>query len=211
MSHLDIGALMTDCEQLGRCLCWRAQEFQFFQLPRSSLSWWWRAIAWNSPRCAFLDGVFGVSCRILSFFQISRKTSEKMLPICLFDWEFNLITEIWLSSWEFLVFDGNIYYLTATLTIWLQSSLFDCNVYYLTATFTIWLQSLLFDCNVYYLTETFTIWLESRLNHWEIVWKGLGRHFQQNKQKKRKNEKQREKREKRSIQRDVVGKKDDLF
>ena len=32
---------------------------------------------------------------------MSRKILEKMLPICLFDWEFNWITEIRLIDWEF--------------------------------------------------------------------------------------------------------------
>ena len=35
----------------------------------------------------FIDGIPVLSHSV--FFQISQKTSEKMLPICLFDWEFD--------------------------------------------------------------------------------------------------------------------------
>ena len=63
------------------------------------------------------------------------------------------------------------------------------------------------DWKVDWLTGKLAGGLESCLNHWEIACKGLGRRFQQNKQKKRKNEKQRVKKRKRSIQRYVVGKK----
>ena len=54
-----------------------------------------------------MNSVQGGTRQPARFFLVSRKILEQMLPIYLFDWEFNWITEIRLDDWKFGWMTGN--------------------------------------------------------------------------------------------------------